>query len=90
MKARVTKVKRRAGHPVRGRRQNTTRVTVDFPKDQHRRLKAKAALAGVSLQEYIRVRVVVEEENISDDELDPIVKKIIKENRAALKRLADK
>jgi len=76
--------------PVRRHRKNTTRVTVDFPKAQHRRLKARAALAGVSLQEYIRGRITIEEENILDNELDPIVKKIIEENKTALKRLADK
>ena len=32
----------------------TTRVTVDFPVAQHRKLKSLAALEGVTLQEYIR------------------------------------
>lgn len=30
-----------------------TRVTVDFPTEEHRRLKAVAALMGISMQEYI-------------------------------------
>lgn len=72
------------------RKKSTTRVTVDFPKVQHRRLKARAALAGVTLQEYIRIRVVPEEDSISDNELDSIIKKIIDENKDALKRLASK
>ena len=86
----VTRPKRQAKRPVKTRRKNTTRVTVDFPKDQHRRLKAKAALEAVSLQEYIRSRISIEEEGISDSELNPIVKKIIEENSDILKRLADK
>ena len=73
-------------------KRKTTRVTVDFPVAQHKRLKAMAALEGTTLQDYIRTRVTteLEESNILDSELKPIVKKIIEENRAALKRLADK
>ena len=35
------------------RREAKTRVTVDFPRTEHRRLKAVAALTGVSMQQYI-------------------------------------
>ncbi|MBI5346919.1 MAG: hypothetical protein HZB76_07250 [Chlamydiae bacterium] len=85
------KTKRRK--PVISRtKKKTTRVTVDFPVAQHRKLKAIAALEGITLQDYIRSRVSSKSEgkDILDDELKPIVKKIIKENRHALKRLADK
>ncbi len=85
------KTKRRK--PVVSRtKKKTTRVTVDFPVAQHRKLKATAALEGVTLQEYIRSRVIKESQgtDISDRELKPIVKKIIEENRDALKRLANK
>lgn len=73
-------------------KKKTTRVTVDFPVAQHRKLKAIAALEGITLQDYIRSRVSAKSngKDILDDELKPIVKKIIKENRDALKRLADK
>lgn len=73
-------------------KKRTTRVTVDFPESEHRKLKAIAALEGVTLQDYIRSRVTpeIEENDILDDELSPIVKKIIKENKNTLKRLADK
>ena len=72
-------------------KKKTTRVTVDFPEEQHRELKAIAALEGVTMQDYIRSRITIEleENNISDTELKPIVKKIIKKNKNALKRLAD-
>ena len=70
----------------------TTRVTVDFPVAQHRKLKSLAALEGVTLQEYIRSRVIAtsKDMDISDEELNPIVEKIIEENKDALKRLASK
>ena len=68
----------------------TTRVTVDFPKSQHRKLKAIAALKGLTLQEYIRSRISAKSEDISDSELKPLVKKLIRDNEDALKRLADK
>jgi predicted DNA binding CopG/RHH family protein len=70
----------------------TTRVTVDFPVAQHRKLKSLAALEGVTLQEYIRSRVVIahKDVDISDAELNPIVEKIVEENKDALQRLASK
>ena len=78
-------------HIISRPKKKTTRVTVDFPKDQHKKLKALAALEGVTLQDYIRSRVTPEiEDNITDSELSPIVKKILKENKDVLKRLADK
>ncbi len=51
-----------------------------------------AALEGVSLQDYIRSRVLTgsKEMNISDVEITPLVEKIIEENKEALKRLANK
>lgn len=70
-------------------RKSTTRVTVDFPKSVHRSLKARAALAGISLQQYIRNRVLLEEGTISDEDLKPIVNKIIDENEDILRSLAD-
>ena len=78
-------------HIISRPKKKTTRVTVDFPEAQHRKLKALAALEGVTLQDYIRSRVTPEiEDNIDDSDLSPIIKKIIKENKDELKRLADK
>ena len=73
-------------------KKKTTRVTVDFPTAEHRKLKALAALEGVTLQDYIRSRtsIKIEDSNISDNDLKTVVKKIIKENEDILKRLADK
>ena len=70
----------------------TTRVTVDFPVAQHRKLKAIAALQGVSLQEYIRHKVIEEadSENCSDAEVSAIVNDIINEHSDVLERLSKK
>ena len=73
-------------------KKKTTRVTVDFPETQHRKLKATAALEGVTLQDYIRSRAIkdLDDINNSNSNLKPIIKKIIKKNKKVLKRLADK
>lgn len=70
----------------------TTRVTVDFPVAQHRKLKAIAALQGVSLQEYIRHKVIEDSdsENCSNAEVSLIVKDIIKDHSDVLERLSKK
>ncbi len=73
-------------------KKKTTRVTVDFPVTQHRKLKAIAALEGVTIQDYIRSRIAtdIEESLISDNDLKPVVKRIVKENEDILKRLSNK
>lgn len=70
----------------------TTRVTVDFPVAQHRKLKAIAALQGVSLQEYIRHKVIedADSETCSDVEVSAIVDDILKEHSDVLERLSKK
>ncbi len=82
------KTKRRKS-PIVKTQKKTTRVTVDFPVAEHRKLKALAALEGITLQEYIRSRVTPSTD-LSNEELDPIVKNIIDENEDTLKRLANK
>lgn len=36
------------------KKEPTTRVSVDLPAEEHRKIKAIASLLGISLQEYIR------------------------------------
>jgi hypothetical protein len=43
------------------KRKTKTRVTVDFPVEEHKRLKAMAAILGISMQEYI---ITCVEENL--------------------------
>ncbi len=68
------------------------RVTVDFPDDEHRRLKALASLEGVTLQEYIRTHVMdkVNATEIPDAKFKKLMNQILEENEDSLKRLADK
>lgn len=70
----------------------TTRVTVDFPEKEHRRLKALASLEGVTMQEYIRTHVMekVNAAEISDAKFNRLMEKILEENEDVLRRLADK
>lgn len=85
-----TKTRRR----VRIRKEPTrrkTRVTVDFPRGEHRKLKAMAALEGVTLQAYIRARVKTnfEKKVISKNKFKFLKKKIIQEHEDILERLAN-
>lgn len=67
-----------------------TRVTIKFSIAEHKKLKVVATLHGVTLQDYIRSKVLPEfqKEEISDEELESIAEKIISVNKNALKRLA--
>ena len=73
----------------------TTRVTVDFPSKKHKRLKALAALEGVSLQEFIRSCVEektearIEEKYLDDQEFKKLLKQLSEEDEEILRRLAD-
>lgn len=85
------KTKRRKATVPRVKRK-TARVSVNVSVTQHRKLKKIAALKGVSLQEYIRSKILTDsqEEGALDHEVESIAKGIIEENMDALKRLADK
>jgi len=67
-----------------------TRVSIDFPEEEHRKIKAKAALDGVSIQQWIRNRIDLADNTIPDEEFDKLANKIIDEKIEMLKRLADK
>jgi antitoxin component of RelBE/YafQ-DinJ toxin-antitoxin module len=56
---------------------NTTRVTVDFPHEEHKRLKAVAALMGMSIKDYIIL--CVEEKIFSKNIPNKKTKKIFEE-----------
>lgn len=74
-----------------GSRSRTTRVTVDFPIKEHRKLKALAALEGVTLQEYIRTHIMSKvEAEIPEKKFKKLVEQILDDNEPVLKRLADK
>ena len=56
---------------------STTRVTVDFPQEEHKRLKAVAALMGMSIKDYIIL--CVEEKIFSKNIPNKKTKKIFEE-----------
>ena len=72
------------------RREEKTRVTVDFPRNEHRRLKAVAALSGVSMQQYIIgcVEEKLYSENIPNAKTRKVFKKT--DEDAKLKELSFK
>jgi hypothetical protein len=88
----MVKVTRRRPVAPKAKKKTTTRVTIDFPIAEHRKLKAIAAIKGVTLQEYIRAQVIPEAEvsYVSDEKFLSLVDQLIEENKDALKRLADK
>lgn len=55
---------------------NKTRVTVDFPQSEHKRLKAVSALMGMSMQEYI---IGCVEEKLYEATPNAKTKKVFKE-----------
>lgn len=67
-----------------------SRITIDIPKEDHKRLKALAALEGKSMRELIIESI---EERIlaaqSDKEFEQAVEKVFKKYTPALKKLAD-
>lgn len=91
MPAKIRKKTTRKNLKPRHRRK-CTRVTVDFPENEHRKLKALASLEGVTMQEFIRSHVMekVERMEIPDAKFKKLMNKILDENEDALKRLADK
>jgi hypothetical protein len=91
-----TKSQKRSSIKRKGRkssvRQKTTRVTVDFPQHEHRRLKALASLEGVTMQEYIRTHIMdkVNATDIPDGKFKKLMGKILDENEDVLTRLSKK
>jgi len=71
-----------------------SRITIDIPKEDHKRLKALAALEGKSMRELIMESI---EERISgsvsfaesDDQLKRAVEEVLKKYAPALKKLAN-
>lgn len=91
MKAQTRKRPSNSAGKVRPKRK-TTRVTVDFPDNEHKRLKALAALEGVTMQEYIRTHVMnkVNAADIPDAKFKKLMGKILDEHGDVLNRLAKK
>lgn len=78
------------------KKEDTVRLTIDFPSQQHAYLKMLAAQKGISMRQYVieSLSKNVEQEakhiDLSENKFKKALKKIIKENHEVLRRLADK
>jgi hypothetical protein len=74
----------------------TVRLTIDFPADQHTYIKMLAAKEGVSLRHFVIEHLPNLEQkkkkhtNIKEKEFDDLLKELLVEKAAVLKRLAKK
>ena len=78
-------------------KQDTVRLTIDFPAEQHAYLKMLAAKRGVSMRQYVIESLCdnVEKQeakdiDLSENKFKKALNKVIGENDEILRRLADK
>lgn len=78
------------------KKQDTVRLTIDFPADQHKYLKMLAAKESVSLRQYVIEHLpnlkkgTKKHKDIEQDEFDDLLKDLLVEKADVLKRLAKK
>lgn len=79
------------------KKENTVRLTIDFPAEQHAYLKMLAAKRGVSMRQYVIESLCenVEKQeakhiDLSENKFKKSLNKVINENEDVLRRLADK
>ena len=75
----------------------TIRLTIDFPAEQHAYLKMLAAKRGVSMRQYVIESLCenIEKQeakhiDLSENKFKKALNKVISENDDVLRRLADK
>lgn len=76
-------------------KQDTVRLTIDFPLDQHTYIKMLAAKEGVSLRQFViehlpNLEKGKKHKDIKKDEFDELLKELLVEKSDALKRLSKK
>jgi uncharacterized protein (DUF1778 family) len=78
-------------------KEETVRLTIDFPAEQHAYLKMLAAKRGVSMRQYVIESLCenIEKQeakhiDLSENKFKKALNKVISENDDALRRLADK
>lgn len=78
-------------------KEETVRLTIDFPVEQHAYLKMLAAKRGVSMRKYVIESLCKNVENqeaqhinLSENKFKKAMSKVINENDDTLRRLADK
>lgn len=84
----------RQQHP---KKEDTVRLTIDFPAEQHAYLKMLAAKRGVSMRQYVIESLCenIEKQeakyiDLSENKFKKALNKVISENDNVLRRLADK
>ena len=78
-------------------KEETVRLTIDFPAEQHAYLKMLAAKRGVSMRQYVIESLcenIDKQEakhiDLSENKFKKALNKVISENDDVLRRLADK
>ena len=78
-------------------KEETVRLTIDFPAEQHAYLKMLAAKRGVSMRQYVIESLCenIEKQeakhiDLSENKFKKALSKVINENDDVLRRLADK
>ena len=78
-------------------KEETVRLTIDFPTEQHAYLKMLAAKRGVSMRQYVIESLCenIEKQeakhiDLSENKFKKALNKVISENDDVLRRLADK
>jgi hypothetical protein len=78
------------------RRDETVRLTIDFPADQHTYLKMLAAKEGMSLRQFVIEHLPNLNKGqkkcqyVEQDEFDQLLKELLVEKAEMLKRLSKK
>lgn len=77
-------------------KQNTVRLTIDFPANQHTYIKMLAAKEGISLRQFVIEHLPNLEKgknkhkDIENNEFDELLKELLVEKADVLKRLSKK
>jgi hypothetical protein len=77
-------------------KQNTVRLTIDFPVNQHTYIKMLAAKEGISLRQFVIEHLPNLEKgkkkhtDIENNEFDELLKELLVEKADVLKRLSKK
>jgi len=76
-------------------KQDTVRLTIDFPVDQHTYIKMLAAKEGVSLRQFViehlpNLERRKKHKDIEKDEFDELLKELLVKKADVLKRLSKK
>ncbi len=79
------------------KKENTVRLTIDFPAEQHAYLKMLAAKKGVSMRQYVLESLCETFEkqearymNLGENKFRRVLNAVISEDDDLLRRLADK